>query len=287
VRQGARPGRRPRTRNGKQLEHEGWAPPEVDVERANVARVYDALLGGSHNFAVDRDVASALTSIEPTARDAARANRAFLGRAVRFLVDAGIRQFLDIGSGVPTLGNVHEIAQAAAPESRVVYVDTDPVAIAHSKSILAGNDNATIVQADLRDPGGILTHPAVKQLIDFDRPVALLLVAVLHFITDDEHPGDLVEKYMAALPAGSYLALSHGTLDGRSAKVVEAVKKLYSRASAPGRPRDHATVERFFDGLDLLEPGLVYLPLWRPDESDVPFEEPERSVGYAGLARKN
>jgi S-adenosyl methyltransferase len=269
------------------LEHESWAPPEVDVERANVARVYDALLGGSHNFAVDRDVASALTSIEPTARDAARANRAFLGRAVRFLVDAGIRQFLDIGSGVPTLGNVHEIAQAAAPESHVVYVDTDPVAIAHSKSILAGNDRAAIVHADLRDPESILTHPEVRQLIDFDQPVALLLVAVLHFITDDERPGDLVKEYLAALTPGSYLAVSHGTLDGRSSKVVEAVQKLYSRASAPGRPRDHATVEAFFDGLELLEPGLVYLPLWRPDESEIPFEEPERSVGYAGLARKN
>jgi SAM-dependent methyltransferase len=269
------------------VQDESWAPPEVDVERANVARVYDALLGGSHNFAVDRDVASALTAIEPTARDAARANRAFLGRAVRYLVDAGIRQFLDIGSGVPTLGNVHEIAQGATPGAHVVYVDTDPVAIAHSKSILAGNAEATIVHADLRDPQGILGHPEVLRLIDFDQPVALLLVAVLHFITDDEGPHDLVKQYLTALAPGSHLVVSHGTLDGRPPKVVEAVRKLYSRASAPGRPRDHATVERFFDGLDLLEPGLVHLPLWRPDENDTPFEQAEQSVGYAGVGRKN
>jgi S-adenosyl methyltransferase len=267
------------------VEHESWAPPEVDVERANVARVYDALLGGSHNFAVDRDVASALTAIEPGARDAARANRAFLGRAVRFLVDAGIRQFLDIGSGVPTLGNVHEIAQATAPESRVVYVDTDPVAIAHSRSILSGNKQATIVHADLREPEAILAHPEVTRLIDFSQPVGLLLVAVLHFITDEENPGDLVKRLGEAIVPGSYLAISHGTLDGRSNQVVEAVEKLYSRASAPGRPRDHASVEAFFDGFGLLDPGLVYLPLWRPDPGDMPFAHPEQSWGYAGVAR--
>ncbi|MDN3351546.1 SAM-dependent methyltransferase [Actinomadura sp. DC4] len=269
------------------MEHESWAPPEVDVERANVARVYDALLGGSHNFAVDRDVASALTAIEPTAREAARANRAFLGRAVRFLADAGIRQFLDIGSGVPTLGNVHEIAQAAAPDSQVVYVDTDPVAIAHSKSILAGNDRATIVHADLRDPEAILGHPEVTRLIDFDRPVAVLLVAVLHFITDEEDPGDLVRRLRTAMAPGSFLTISHGTLDGRSSQVVEAVEKLYSRASAPGRPRDHASIEAFFDGFDLIDPGLVYLPLWHPDPADVPFPDPAQSWGYAGVARRS
>lgn len=267
------------------MEHESWAPPEVDVERANVARIYDALLGGSHNFAVDRDVASALTSIEPAARDAARANRAFLGRAVRFLVDAGIRQFLDIGSGVPTSGNVHEIAQEAAPESRVVYVDVDPVAIAHSRSILAGNDRAAIVQGDLREPEVILGHPDVRRLIDFDQPVAVLLVAVLHFITDEEDPGESIERLRAAMAPGSYLTVSHGTLDGRSTQVVEAVKKLYSRASAPGRSRDHASVAAFFDGFELVDPGLVYLPLWRPGDDDVPFADPAQSCGYAGVGR--
>lgn len=248
--------------------------------------MYDALLGGTHNFAVDRDVASALTAIEPAAREAARANRAFLGRAVRFLVDAGIRQFLDIGSGVPTSGNVHEIAQSAAPDSRVVYVETDPVAIAHSRSILAGNAGATIVHADLREPDVILAHPEVRRLIDFDRPMALLLVAVLHFITDEERPGDLVKRLATGMAPGSYLVISHGTLDGRSTKVIEAVEKLYSRTSAPGRARDHATVKTFFDGFELLEPGLVRLPLWRPDGDGMP-ENPEQSAGYAGVARKD
>jgi S-adenosyl methyltransferase len=271
--------------NGEQVEHESWAPPEVDVERANVARIYDALLGGSHNFAVDRDAARALTAIEPAAREAARANRAFLGRAVRFLVDAGIRQFLDIGSGVPTSGNVHEVAQETAPKSRVVYVDTDPVAIAHSRSILAGNDRATIVRADLREPELILDHPDVRRLIDFDRPVALLLVAVLHFITDEEDPGELVKRLREAMVPGSYLTISHGTLDGRSPQVVEAVEKLYSRTSAPGRPRDHASIAAFFDGFELLDPGLVYLPLWRPGDDDVPFADPAQSWGYAGVGR--
>jgi SAM-dependent methyltransferase len=269
------------------VEHESWAPPEVDVERANVARIYDALLGGSHNFAVDRDVASALTAIEPSSRDAARANRQFLGRAVRFLVKSGIRQFLDIGSGVPTLGNVHEIAQSAAPDSHVVYVDTDPVAIAHSKSILAGNEQATIVQADLREPDVILSHPDVKRLIDFDRPVALLLVAVLHFITEEERPADLVRRLADALVPGSHLVISHATIDGRAPQVGEAIEKLYSRTSAPGRPRDHASVKAFFDGFEILEPGLVYLPQWRPEESDLKFERPELAWGYAGVGRKN
>ncbi|GLY91815.1 SAM-dependent methyltransferase [Actinoallomurus iriomotensis] len=268
------------------MEHESWAPPEVDVERANVARIYDALLGGSHNFAVDRDVASALTAIEPSSREAARANRQFLGRAVRFLVKSGIRQFLDIGSGVPTLGNVHEIAQSAAPDARVVYVDTDPVAIAHSKSILAGNDQATIVQADLREPDVILSHPDVNRLIDFDRPVGLLLVAVLHFITEEEHPGDLVRRLADALPPGSHLVISHATLDGRAPQVNEAIEKLYSRTSAPGRPRDHASVKAFFDGFEILEPGLVYLPQWRPEEGDLKFERPEQAWGYAGVGLK-
>lgn len=268
------------------MEHESWAPPEVDVERANVARIYDALLGGSHNFAVDRDAASALTAINPSSREAARANRQFLGRAVRFLVKSGIRQFLDIGSGVPTSGNVHEIAQSAAPDAHVVYVDTDPVAIAHSKSILAGNEGATIIQADLREPDVILSHPEVERLIDFDRPVALLLVAVLHFITEEERPGDLVKRLADALAPGSYLVISHATLDGHDRQVGEAIEKLYSRTSAPGRARDHAEVKAFFDGFEIVDPGLVYLPQWRPEEGDLKFERPEQAWGYGAIGLK-
>src|SRR4051812_15293028 len=214
--------------------------PGVDTERANVARVYDYLLGGTHNFTVDQDAARTLTAIEPGMRDAAKANRAFLGRAVRFLADAGIRQFLDIGSGVPTQGNVHEVARAVAPDSRVVYVDTDQVAVAHSRAILAEDDMATIIEADLREPEAILAHPEVARLIDFDQPVGLLLVAVLHFIRDEENPGDLVKRLMGPLVSGSYLTISHGTCDDQSAAAAEAIRMLYTRASAPMRHRDHA-----------------------------------------------
>lgn len=269
-----------------ELDRESWVPTGVDTGRANVARVYDALLGGSHNFAADRDVASALLSIAPNARDGARENRAFLGRAVRFLADAGVRQFLDVGSGVPTEGNVHEIAEEVAPGSRVVYVDVDPVAIAHSKAILAGNDRARIVQADLREPERILADPEVTGLIDFSEPVGLLLVAVLHFITDEEDPAGIVRRFAGALAPGSHLALSHFTTDGNPPQVLRAVEKLYTRASAPAVPRDRAGIEAFFDGFELVEPGVTFVSAWRPTGPS-PFDDaPERSGGYAGVGRK-
>jgi hypothetical protein len=260
--------------------------PGVDTERANVARIYDALLGGTHNFAVDRDAARTLTAIDPGYRDVAKANRAFLGRAVRFLADVGIRQFLDIGSGVPTEGNVHEIARTAAPESRVVYVDIDPVAIAHSKSILAVDDRATVIEADLREPEKILGHPEVRRLIDFDQPVGLLMVAVLHFIRDEENPGELVKRLARSLVSGSYLTISHGTSDERPASVVGAVRKLNTQTTTPANLRGHAEISAFFDGFDLLEPGLVFTPQWRPDRPAPFIDHPERSWIYAGVGRK-
>src|SRR5256885_6289921 len=260
--------------------------PGVDTERANVARVYDALLGGTHNFTVDRDTAATLAAIAPGFRDAAKANRAFLGRAVRFLADAGIRQFLDIGSGVPTQGNVHEVARAAAPESRVVYVDIDPVAIAHSKSILVGDDKATIIEADLREPEGILGHPEVERLIDFEKPVGLLLLAMLHFIRDEEDPGDLMKRLTRPLVSGSCLAISHATFDGQSASAVKAIRRLFTGATAPWKPRGYTEVRGFFDGFDLLDPGLVFIPQWRSDGPAPVIDQPERSWGYAGVGRK-
>jgi hypothetical protein len=268
------------------LEQESWMFPGVDTERANVARVYDYLLGGTHNFAVDRDVARATMGIIPGVRDMARSNRALLGRAVRFLADAGIRQFLDIGSGVPTEGNVHEIARAVAPESRVVYVDTDPVAIAHSRSILAGDERAAVIEADLREPEAILGHPEVGRLIDFEEPVGLLLVSVLHFIGDDEYPGDLVERLAKPLVPGSYVTISHGTYDSAPASSIEAIRKLYERATAPAHFRGHADIHAFFDGLDLVEPGLVFVPEWRPDGPDPYIGRANQSWSYAGIGRK-
>jgi S-adenosyl methyltransferase len=268
------------------LEPESLMYPGVDPDRANVARIWDALLGGTHNFGVDRDVARRLTAIDPGMQDGAKANRAFLGRAVRYLADAGIRQFLDIGSGVPTEGNVHEVAREVAPESRVVYVDTDPVAIAHSKSILAGDDKATIIEADLREPEAILGHPDVARLIDFSKPMALLLVQVLHFILDEENPGDLVKRLSRPLVSGSYLTIAHGTYDHQSTSAVEAIQRLYTRATAPSKLRSHAEISAFFDSFELVEPGLVFTPRWRPDRPAPFIDQPERSWAYGGVGRK-
>jgi hypothetical protein len=263
-----------------------WVPPGVDTKRANVARVYDYWLGGSHNFLPDQDLGRAISAVEPNARAGARANRDFLGRAVRFLAAAGIGQFLDIGSGIPTQGNVHEVAQLANPGARVAYVDLDPVAIAHSKAILAGNQNATVVDADLREPEKILGHQAVGQLLDFTQPTGLLLVAVLHFISDADDPWQIVATLRDALAAGSYLVVCHATNESRPA-VAQAAETVYNR-SVPTQvhTRSRAQILRFFDGLDLVDPGLVYIPLWRPDSpGDVP-SDPGKFWGLVGVARK-
>jgi len=263
-----------------------WAPAGVDTRRANVARVYDYLLGGSHNFLADQDAGRALAAVEPNAREAARANRAFLGRAVRFLSQAGIRQFLDIGSGIPTQGNVHEVAQQADPGARVAYADIDPVAVAHSKTILAGNDNAAIINADLRDPEKILGHPGTRGLIDFSQPVGLLLVAVLHFIADADDPGQLVATLRDALAPGSYLVVCHGTNEAKP-EVAQATEKVYNLSVATQvQLRSREEIARFFDGFELVEPGLVYLSRWRPDSpADVP-RDPGRHWGLVGVGRK-
>jgi trans-aconitate methyltransferase len=263
-----------------------WVPPGVDTKRANVARVYDYLLGGSHNFLADQDVGRAIVAVEPNARAGAQANRAFLGRAVRFLAAAGIRQFLDIGSGIPTQGNVHEVAQQAAPDARVVYADVDPVAVAHSKAMLAGRQNATIIQADLRQPEKIMTGQAVGPLIDLGQPVGLLLVMVLHFIADHEDPWRIVAQLRDALAPGSYLAVCHATDDGRPT-VAQAAEKVYNRSvSTDIHMRSRAEILRFFDGFDLVDPGLVYIPQWRPDSPDDVPDDPGKFWCWVGVGRK-
>jgi hypothetical protein len=255
---------------------QGPVPPGVDTSKANIARVYDYWLGGSNNFLADQDAARALIAVEPNARVMARANRDFLGRAVRFLAAAGIRQFLDIGSGIPTERNVHEVAQEAAPGSRVVYADVDDVVVAHSRLLLEGNPNVAVVQADVRDPAAILGAPETRALIDFREPVGLLLVAVLHFIPDDQDPWGLVARYREALAPGSYLVISHASTEAMSEDFAAAAKKMYEgrvAASSNIRPRDG--IERMFSGWDLLEPGLVQVPRWRPDApGDVPGDLP-------------
>ncbi len=242
-----------------------WVPSGVDTSKASIARVYDYWLGGSRNLQADRDAARVVLALQPHAREIARANRAFLARAVRFLAGAGIRQFLDIGSGIPTQGNVHEIAQQAAPGSRIVYVDLDPVAVAHSEALLAGCGGAVVIQADLRDPGQILASPAVRALLDFRQPVALLLAAVLHFVPDDEDPWRAVGLLRDALAPGSWLVLSHAASEGLSQAEQNALSRAYQgKVATRGGLRSRAAIERFFGGFQLAEPGLVPITQWRP-----------------------
>ena len=261
-----------------------WAPPGIDTGKASPARVYDYWLGGSRNFQADRDAARAIIAVQPDARGIARANREFLARAVRYLTGCGIRQFLDIGSGIPTQGNVHEIAQQAAPGSRVVYVDIDPVAVAHSRAILAGNDAAAVIQADLREPAEVLGSPEVGGLIDFGQPAGLVLGAVLHFLSDEEDPWQLVRTFRDALAPGSYLALSHATSDAMASADEAALTRAYrGRVDSRGRLRSRAEIGRFFDGFELVDPGVVLVAQWRPDS---PAGDPARYWFLGGVGRK-
>lgn len=265
----------------------GWVPPGIDTSKANIARVYDYWLGGNHNFRADQDAARSLTALEPNARVIVRANRAFLGRAVRFLArEAGIRQFLDIGAGIPTEQNVHEVAQGAAPGARVVYVDNDEVAVAHSRLMLQDNPDATIIQADLREPGKILADPETQLLLDFSQPVAVLLVAVMHFIPDVYQPAQIMATLREAMVPGSYLVICHSCREARP-ELVDAAETAYRRQVAGQLcVRTREEIEGLFDGFSLVEPGLVYLPEWRPDApEDVP-ENPREFWALVGVGRR-
>lgn len=262
-----------------------WAPKDIDVSRPSAARVYDYILGGAHNFEADRALGDEVIRKSPDVAQTMRANRVFLRRAVRFLAEAGLRQFLDIGSGVPTVGNVHEIAQHAAAGSSVVYVDVDPVAVAHSEAILAGNDRAGVICADLREPDRIRAEVHRLGLIDFEKPVAVLLAGVLHFIPDADDPAGIVRDLMDSVVPGSHLLVSHTTFDGQPPEVVEA-QALAARTSTEMFPRPHGTILGYFDGLTLVEPGLVFIPLWRPGDGQR-VERPERISAYAGVGRKD
>ncbi|MGN9808755.1 SAM-dependent methyltransferase [Micromonospora sp. BQ11] len=266
------------------MQRPDWAPDGIDIERPSVARMYDYYLGGSHNFAADRAAAQAMVAAVPEAPLMAQANRAFLRRAVQFLADQGVRQFLDIGSGIPTVGNVHEIAQRATPDARVVYVDVDPVAVAHSRELLDGDDRTTVVQEDLRHAERILAHPEVRRLIDFDQPVAVLVVAVLHFVSDDDRPAELLRTLRTALAPGSWLVLSQASADGRPESERAEAERVYRRTDNPLWIRSRRELTALFDGFELVEPGVVWVPQWRPESTDA-AEDAERSAFIGGVGR--
>ena len=264
---------------------DGWADAGADPTKPNIARVYDYWLGGRHNLVADRELAEAMATLDPWIPAACKANRAFLGRVVRSLAERGIRQFLDIGSGIPTAGNVHEVAQAAAPGARVVYADRDPVAVAMGRTLLDGNDRAGVVQADIRDLDAILGGPAVGRLIDFGKPVAIMLVAILHFVLDADEPYRLVQRLRDTAAPGSYLVLSHATSQGNEA-LTAAAEHVYNSRAADGQARSREQIARFFGDWNLADPGLVYAPQWQPSSpGDVP-DHPERYWFLAGVARK-
>lgn len=262
------------------------APAGVDITRPSTARVYDYLLGGSHNFAVDREQADRFLAAVPDTRLMAQENRAFLRRAVRHLAGLGVRQFLDLGSGIPTAGNVHEIAQREVPGARVVYVDIDPVAVAHSRLILAGNPDAAIIHGDLLRPDDILSHPDLLAMIDLDEPVAVLLVAVLHFVLGEE-PYRMISAVRERLAPGSFLVVSHATDEHRAEGIAE-LRRLAQRGGTSSAARSRAEISRLFDGFTLVDPGLVWTSAWHPEPVDVPDEvdeQPHRANLLAGVGR--
>jgi hypothetical protein len=244
--------------------------PHIDTSVAHASRIYDYLLGGTDNFEVDRQAAEIANADMPGGIDGARANiranRAFLGRSVRFLAgEAGIRQFLDIGTGIPTGANVHEVAQAAAPDARIVYVDNDPIVLAHSHTLLRSSPEGVTdyIEGDLREPDQVLEDAAAT--LDFSQPVAVMLVAIMHFVPDALDPYGIVRRFVDAVPSGSYLTLSHGAMDVDPEKMAALAERLSSRSQEQFVWRSKEQVGQFFDGLELLYPGVVPVDRWRPD----------------------
>jgi hypothetical protein len=249
------------------MKDQSWIPGDVDPERPSIARIYDFHLGGRHNLPADRDAARRVVEMMPELPAMLRVNRAFLRRGVRHLVDSGIRNFLDLGSGIPTVDNVHDIAQAVDGSSRIVYVDNDPVAVRHSRLMLSGNPGATIINRDLRDATAVLGDPEVERLLHLSahEPMAILMSAVLHFVPDDEEAAALIAAYRLAMAPGSYLLVSHGSHKPESAQRASLAAEEYSRTVAPMKLRSMDDLSRLLKGFELVDPGIVYCSEWRPD----------------------
>ncbi len=260
----------------------------VDTTKPHPARRYDYWLGGKDNFAADRASADEIAAHFPTAPLSARENRDFLRRAVTYLAgEAGIRQFLDIGTGIPTANNTHQVAQAVAPTSRVVYVDNDPIVLAHARALLQGTDEGatTYIDADLRNPDAILTDPALTQVLDMSQPVALMLIAIMHFVTDDSDPYGAVGRLVRALPPGSYVAMSHFTHDFLSPEDA-ALATVVTQRGPTMRPRSRMEISRFFESLDLVPPGIVNIGDWRAQDLPQPRPSATDLSTYAAVGRK-
>ncbi|MEV5500943.1 SAM-dependent methyltransferase [Nonomuraea fuscirosea] len=242
------------------------APAGVDATVPSVARMYDYLLGGKDNFRADREAAAQIIQLSPNAKEVAQANRAFLGRAVRAVAEGGIHQFLDIGTGLPTQDNVHQVAARFSPGSRVVYVDNDPIVLVHARALLAETDDVVVVEGDMREPKAILGHPDVTGHLDFRQPLTVIMVAVLHFIPDDDQAQSIVRTVRESLPSGSHLIISHVTAGELGSDVVGEGNDVYRRTTAGNvTPRTREQIAGFFEGLELMEPGLVSTTDWRPE----------------------
>jgi S-adenosyl methyltransferase len=265
------------------MSNELVAPTGVNPQTPSPARIYDYLLGGKDNFGADREAGDRLLKAVPTVQVAARENRAFLGRAVRFLDEAGIRQFIDIGAGLPAARAVHEIVRGAVPSPRTVYVDNDPVVVRHAQALSGSEPGVAVIHADLRQMNALLDYVTWLELVDLGQPVAILLVAVLHFVRDEEDPWALVNTLKDRIAPGSYLVISHGTADHISPEAAKRARDAYADASAPGVARSLEEVTRFFAGLQMVEPGVVPVSEWRPDHIGMP---PEPVLFYAGIGRK-
>jgi SAM-dependent methyltransferase len=273
------------------MTYDEMAPAGIDITKPNIARVYDFMVGGKDHFAIDRMAAQRALQIMPDAQEAGRACRAFLRRAVRYLAaDAGIRQFLDIGSGLPTDTNVHQVAHEVDPAARVVYVDNDPMVLTHGRALLANEQTTTVIQADLREPEAILAHPVVRDYLDFDKPLGLLLFSILHHLHDDEEPGRIAATLRDALPSGSYLGIIHfwdpaDEHPETSAKVGDA-ERVFNETLGTGRWRRRDEIEAFFGDFELVDPGLVALGDWRPNSEAAAEQKDSYYTMAGGLARK-